>query len=129
MSVPLPGTRATRRFTTAGASTVIHADLDGDGALDIALLDPAGGRVLVWLGGEKTGYSAPGETPASVERLTPRETQVAVLIAAGYTDAEIADLLGIGRRTAETHAARVLGKLELRSRRDLIKRSLAPARA
>ena len=129
MNRTMPGSIATRRFMTAGPTAVIHADLDGDGTLDIALLDPAAGRVLVWLGDDRTGYTASGGTPARVEgpveRLTRRETEVAALIAAGYTDGEIARMLGIGRRTAETHASRVLGKLELRSRRELIKRTVA----
>ena len=115
------------RFVTAGRAAVIHADLDGDGTLDIALLDPAGGRVHVWLGTHATGYAPGGGQPshreAPVERLTPRETEVAALIAAGYTDAEIGRALGIGRRTAETHAGNVLGKLGLRSRRELMRRA------
>ena len=114
------------RFVTAGRAAVIHADLDGDGTLDIALLDPEGGRVHVWLGTHTAGYSPEGgqrsHGAAPVERLTPRETEVAALIAAGYTDAEIGRALGIGRRTAETHAGNVLGKLGLRSRRELMRK-------
>lgn len=119
----------TRRFMTAGPAAVIHADLDGDGTLDIALLDATAGRVLVFVGDDRAGYSATGgastRIAGPVEHLTRRETEVAALIASGYTDAEIARILGIGRRTAETHASRVLGKLGLRSRRELIRRTAA----
>jgi predicted ATPase/DNA-binding CsgD family transcriptional regulator len=48
--------------------------------------------------------------------LSARELEVAALIAQGLTNQEIADRLIIGRRTAETHAAHILGKLGLASR-------------
>ena len=54
--------------------------------------------------------------------LTRRETQVAELIAAGKSDQQIADALGIGVRTAEDHTHRVLKKLGKRSRHELISR-------
>jgi non-specific serine/threonine protein kinase len=48
--------------------------------------------------------------------LSPREIEVAGLIAQGLTNQEIADRLIIGRRTAETHAAHILGKLGFSTR-------------
>ena len=48
--------------------------------------------------------------------LTKRETEVLSLIAAGRSNAEIAQRLYISRRTAEHHVANILGKLGLRSR-------------
>lgn len=60
-------------------------------------------------------------TGSQREPLTPREREVAALIARGYTDREVAEALRIGRRTAETHAANVRAKLGLRSRRELIR--------
>jgi DNA-binding CsgD family transcriptional regulator len=62
------------------------------------------------------------DEPVPSEPLTPRERQVAALMAGGYTDREIAAELSIGRRTAETHASNVRAKLRLRSRRELIRR-------
>ena len=48
-----------------------------------------------------------------VERvLSPREREVLVLLALGLTDREVADRLGISRRTATTHSGHVLGKLK-----------------
>jgi DNA-binding CsgD family transcriptional regulator len=38
------------------------------------------------------------------------------LVAAGKTDPEIAELLSIGRRTAETHVSAVLAKLGVETR-------------
>ena len=43
--------------------------------------------------------------------LTPRETDVAELVASGLTNREIADRLVLSVRTVETHVDRILGKL------------------
>ncbi|HEY0934698.1 MAG TPA: helix-turn-helix transcriptional regulator, partial [Trebonia sp.] len=51
--------------------------------------------------------------------LTPREQQVAVLAAAGRTDAQIAAELAISARTVSTHLTSVYGKLGVSTRRDL----------
>jgi non-specific serine/threonine protein kinase len=48
--------------------------------------------------------------------LSPRELEVAGLIAQGLTNQAIAERLLIGRRTAETHAAAILGKLGFSAR-------------
>ena len=48
--------------------------------------------------------------------LTPRELEVAALLAQGYTDQEIAEELVITRGTASLHVHHILGKLGLRSR-------------
>jgi DNA-binding CsgD family transcriptional regulator len=52
--------------------------------------------------------------------LTPREREVARLLAAGAANAEIARALGISPNTAKSHARAVLTKLGLASRRDLV---------
>jgi DNA-binding NarL/FixJ family response regulator len=48
--------------------------------------------------------------------LTPREREVAALVAQGWSDARIAESLVISRRTAETHVRNILGRLGLESR-------------
>lgn len=50
------------------------------------------------------------------ERLTTRELQVAVLVAGGLSDREIAERLLLRRRTAEWHVEQILAKLGLKSR-------------
>jgi non-specific serine/threonine protein kinase len=51
--------------------------------------------------------------------LTPRERETAALVARGLTDPQIAEILVIGRRTAETHVAHCLSKLGLATRTQL----------
>ena len=48
--------------------------------------------------------------------LTPREREIATLLARGYSNRQLAEALVISEQTAETHVKRVLSKLGLRSR-------------
>jgi non-specific serine/threonine protein kinase len=49
-------------------------------------------------------------------RLSAREREVALLVAEGLTNRDIAERLVVSERTAENHVARVLNRLGLRSR-------------
>jgi non-specific serine/threonine protein kinase len=53
------------------------------------------------------------ETPAA---LTRREQEIAVLVARGLTNRQIASKLSISEHTATTHVAKILKKLGLQSR-------------
>jgi DNA-binding NarL/FixJ family response regulator len=74
-------------------------------------------HALTLLGSEP---SAPVDEPHDIQPdpipLTPRERDVAVLVAAGLTNREIAAKLLIAERTADTHVSNVLGKLGARTR-------------
>jgi len=56
--------------------------------------------------------------------LTPRERQVATLLAYGYTNTAIADRLNISVRTAEMHRANAMRKLAADSRADVVRWAL-----
>ena len=53
---------------------------------------------------------------AGLDRLTPREREVLVLIGRGRNNAEIGAELFVGEATVKTHVGRVLMKLDLRDR-------------
>lgn len=48
--------------------------------------------------------------------LTPRESEVLVLIASGLSNSEIASKLFVSEETVKTHVGRIPGKLQLRDR-------------
>jgi DNA-binding NarL/FixJ family response regulator len=57
--------------------------------------------------------------------LSEREREVLQLIALGHTNPEIANRLVISVRTAETHRANIMQKLNLTSRADLVRYALS----
>jgi DNA-binding NarL/FixJ family response regulator len=54
------------------------------------------------------------------ERLTAREREIVQLIAEGKSSKEVASLLGISFKTAETHRANVMRKLEIHTVTELV---------
>ena len=62
---------------------------------------------------------------AESDPLTDREREVMRLLALGHTNQEIAKMLYISVRTAETHRAHIMQKLGLSSRAELVRYALA----
>ena len=60
--------------------------------------------------------NAPAASREQRPRLTPRETEVAELVARGLSNREIAQTLTIAERTATSHLEHVLNKLGFHSR-------------
>jgi two-component system response regulator NreC len=65
--------------------------------------------------------SAPPTEQVTIDVLTPREAEVLGLLAQGYTNRQIADLLTLSVRTVESHRANLMDKLELHSRVELVR--------
>jgi predicted ATPase/DNA-binding NarL/FixJ family response regulator len=64
--------------------------------------------------------AAPGDSDRSHQvPLTPRERQVAALVASGRTNRQIGRVLGISEKTAEVHLHHVMSKLDARSRAEV----------
>ena len=55
------------------------------------------------------------------ERLTAREREIVQMIAEGKSSKEVASLLGLSVKTAETHRANVMRKLEIHSVTELVR--------
>ncbi|HKI70996.1 MAG TPA: response regulator transcription factor [Verrucomicrobiae bacterium] len=60
------------------------------------------------------------------ETLSPREREILDLLARGYTNKEIADLLSIAFQTVHTHVRNIYGKLHVRSRTEAVAKYLRP---
>jgi len=60
-----------------------------------------------------------GEEP--FDRLTAREREILKLIAEGMTGREIAELLFISVKTVQGHRTKIMGKLDLHNRTELVK--------
>jgi two-component system response regulator NreC len=58
------------------------------------------------------------------DRLSPREKEILLLIAMGYTNRQAAENLFLSEKTIETYKSRVMTKLGLRNRIDLVRYAL-----
>src|SRR5580692_548840 len=69
-------------------------------------------------------FQRPSSAPASggrVSRLTPREREIVQLLSEGKSSKEVASSLGISVKTAETHRANIMRKLEIHSVSELVR--------
>jgi two-component system response regulator NreC len=57
----------------------------------------------------------------TVDNLSPREREVLQLIAEGYSNRQISEILSISIKTVQTHRMNLMSKLDLHNRADLIK--------
>jgi DNA-binding NarL/FixJ family response regulator len=78
-------------------------------------LDPEMGAGVV---GAFLGTAGEGKTDTE---LSAREVQVVRLVALGYSNKEIAARLKVSVKTVETYKARAMGKLQMRSRVDVVR--------
>ncbi len=66
-------------------------------------------------------YRQQAEGEDSYDRLTAREREILKLIAEGHTSREIADILFISLKTVLSHRTKIMEKLDLHNRTELIK--------
>jgi DNA-binding NarL/FixJ family response regulator len=62
----------------------------------------------------------PRKAPAREQHLTPRELEIARLVALGWRNGVIAGELGISTVTVKNHIARIMKKLDANSRMDIM---------
>jgi DNA-binding NarL/FixJ family response regulator len=66
------------------------------------------------------GHRASHGDPPELPKLTPREGEVIQLLAEGKSSKEVASLLNLSTKTAETHRSNIMRKLGFHSIRDLV---------
>lgn len=130
-AVPLvalvPHGSSARDLLAAGATGILRRDvsterllrtlgtvLDGLAVIDPVLLDE---RVA-------TGIPARSIPEIDIEPLTARETEVLELVAAGLSNKQIAEELGISAHTVKFHVNAILGKLDVHSRTEAVVRAM-----
>jgi two-component system response regulator NreC len=118
--VVLSGMRDAEMARTAlrGGATGFVAKAEEPGALVEAVHRAAVGEPYV--NGRLAVDMARLEAAEEADGLTGRETEILRLIALGHTNAEIAGMLFLSIRTVESHRARILEKLRLGSRAELV---------
>lgn len=104
---------ALKRGSAKDVSDAIRRVMEGENYLDPGLGDATWDSYL---------QPASGEHRLSV--LTPRERQVFELVARGVTHREIAEQLGIGKKSVDTYRARLYQKLGINSRAELVEIAL-----
>ena len=117
-----------RASLAAGASGyVAKSAVDAD--LLAAIRSIAQGRTFVTMNLSDNGThqvlgDQPTRTESPVKLLSPREQEVLKLLAQGYTNKEVGTQLCLSVKTIETHRARIVDKLGLRSRADFTRYAL-----
>jgi DNA-binding NarL/FixJ family response regulator len=76
------------------------------------------------LGARLAAAEAEAQSRAAADPLSDREREVLRLLALGHTNQEIAKMLFISVRTAETHRAHIMQKLRLATRAELVRYAL-----
>ena len=115
-----------RQAFEAGASGYVLKEA-ADAEVVAAVRDVAQGRSYdnPALGARLVAAESEARKRAEADPLSDREREVLRLLALGHTNQEIAKMLYISVRTAETHRAHIMQKLNLRSRADLVRYALA----
>jgi two-component system, NarL family, response regulator NreC len=114
-----------REAFAAGASGYVLKDAVDTEVVSAVRAVAAGEQyVHPTLGARLVAAEAEERLRAETDPLSEREREVLRLLALGHTNQEIARLLFISVRTAETHRAQIMRKLDLANRAELVRYAL-----
>jgi DNA-binding NarL/FixJ family response regulator len=117
--------RYVREAFEAGASGYVLKEAADTDVVEAVRAVAAGERyVHPQLGARLVAAESEERKRAESDPLSEREREVLRLLALGHTNQEIAALLYISVRTAETHRAHIMQKLGLSSRAELVRYAL-----
>ena len=116
------------RLVQAGADAYLLKTVSSGDLLAAVRTVCAGGRVLepraldaVLRDYSERCHEADGRGP---KELTAREREVLTLVAEGHSNQEIAELLGLSRKTVEVHRRNLMAKLGIHRAADLVKHAI-----
>ncbi len=115
-----------REAFAAGASGYVLKEAADEEVVAAVREIANGGRyVHPALGARMVAAEAEARAAAEADPLSEREREVLRLLALGHTNQEIAQMLYISVRTAETHRAHIMQKLRLSTRAELVRYALS----
>jgi two-component system, NarL family, response regulator NreC len=117
--------RYVREAFAAGASGYLLKEAAAELVAALREVGAGGRYVHPTLGARIAAADAAAQAKAAADPLSEREREVLRLLALGHTNQEIAKMLFISVRTAETHRAHIMQKLRLSTRAELVKYALA----
>jgi DNA-binding NarL/FixJ family response regulator len=118
--------RYVREAFAAGASGYVLKEAADAEVVNAVREVARGGRyVNPELGARLVTADADARRQAEDDPLSDREREVLRLLALGHTNQEIARKLYISVRTAETHRAHIMQKLQLTSRAELVRHAMS----
>jgi two-component system, NarL family, response regulator NreC len=108
-------------FAVGAKGYVLKEAADDELLAAIREVAKGGNYVDHQLGSRLAAYDAKAAAEQEADPLSEREREVLKLLALGYTNQEISKQLYISVRTAETHRARIMQKLRLTTRAELVR--------
>ena len=111
-------------FEAGAAGYVLKEAADTDVVTAVREVASGSQYVHPTLGARLVAAEAAERRRAEADPLSERERDVLRLLALGHTNQEIAKMLYISVRTAETHRAHIMQKLRLRTRAELVRYAL-----
>ena len=112
-------------FEAGAAGYVLKEAADAEVVAAVRQVAQGGNYVNPTLGARLVAAESQARKRAEADPLSEREREVLRLLALGHTNQEIAKMLYISVRTAETHRAHIMQKLGFHSRADLVRHALA----
>jgi two-component system response regulator NreC len=114
-----------RQAFAAGASGYVLKEAADDDLLAAVHEVAAGGNYVdPQLGARLAAADSAAAAASAEDPLSDREREVLRLLALGHTNQEIASQLYLSVRTAETHRARIMQKLGLETRAELVRHAI-----
>ena len=108
-------------FAAGAKGYVLKEAADDELLAAIRVVANGGSYVDHQLGARLAAFDASAMAAKEADPLSEREREVLRLLALGYTNQEISAQLFISVRTAETHRARIMQKLRLTTRAELVR--------
>jgi two-component system response regulator NreC len=112
-------------FAAGAAGYVLKEAADEEVVSAVREIAAGGNYVHPALGARMVAAEAEARAAAEADPLSEREREVLRLLALGHTNQEIAKMLYISVRTAETHRAHIMQKLGLTTRAELVRYALS----